>query len=301
MATKNLLDGMVIFSEVVKAGSFTGAAENTGHSTSYISKEISKLEERLGARLLHRTTRTLNLTPEGDLYFQQCLQIIEDAEQVENAISGKHGDPKGILRVSCPVSYGISNLRPVLAKFTQMYPKITLELDLDDRKVDLVSEGFDVVIRATVQLEDSSLISRRIRRSTTLTLASPEYLEKHGTPTTPFELDRHRVMCDSNLRQPNVWLYLGLDGKPVQVHVEGHVLTNNSSMTLSLGVAGQGIFRLPSFCIGDELETGKLVELFPEYPKTELGIYMVYPSRKHMSVKVRSFIDFVLQELGDHN
>lgn len=299
MAVKNLLDGMVIFAEVVKAGSFTLAADKTGHSTSFISKEVGKLEERLGVRLMHRTTRSLNLTPEGEIYFQQCSQIIEDAEQAENAVSGKQGEPKGLLRISCPVAFGVSNLRPVLAKFTQMYPKIALELNLDDRKVDLVSEGFDIVIRASVQLDDSSLISRQVTRSKALTLASPDYLKKHGTPKTPYDLDRHKVMTYSNLRQPNIMPYLDMDNNPIQVHVDGFVLTNNSSMMLALAVAGQGICRLPCFCLADELEAGELVELFPEYPKSDIGIYMVYPSRKHMSIKVRSFIDFVISELGD--
>lgn len=299
MAPRNLLDGMVIFTEVIKAGSFTLAAEKTGHSTSFISKEVSKLEERLGVRLMQRTTRTLNLTPEGELYYQQCQQIIEDAEQAENAISGKYGEPRGTLRVSCPVAFGVSNLRPVLAKFTEKYPKISLELDLDDRKVDLISDGFDVVIRATVQLEDSSLISRRIRRSSALTLASPDYLKKHGFPDTPYDLDRHKVMSYSNLRQPNVWQYYDREGNSIHVHVDGRVLTNNSSMTLALAVAGQGICRLPCFCLSDEIETDQLVELFPDYPKPEIGIYMVYPSRKHISAKVRSFIDFIIAELGE--
>lgn len=296
----NLLDGVVIFTQVVKAESFTRAAELTGHSTSYISKEINKLEERLGARLLHRTTRSLSLTPEGELYFQQCMAIVEDAEQTENAISGRQGEPHGLLRVSCPMSYGLSNLRPVLAMFKERYPKIQLDLDLNDRKVDLISDGFDVVIRATTQLEDSSLISRKITTSDALILASPGYLKKHGVPQHPYDLDRHKVISYSNLKQPNVWDFNDHQGKRFQVHLDSHVLTNNSSMTIALGVADQGIFRLPCFALDDELETGKLVEIFEDWPKPSVGIYMVYPSRKHMSAKVRSFIDFVMQELGDN-
>ncbi|WCE32337.1 LysR family transcriptional regulator [Vibrio sp. SCSIO 43137] len=299
MAADNLLDGMVIFAEVVKAASFTKAAENTGHSTSYISKVINKLEERLGVRLIHRTTRRLNLTAEGKLYFEQCQQIIEDAEQAENAISGRFGEPKGTLRVSCPVAYGVFNLRPVLARYTEKYPQISLELDLDDRKVDLIAEGFDIVIRAVAQLEDSSLISRKVSSSEALTLASPDYLKKHGTPRNPYDLDRHKVMSYSNHRQPNIWQYNDLDGSPVQVHVDSVVQTNNSSLMLALAVAGQGICRLPRFCVGCEIDSGKLVELFADYPKQQIGIYMVYPSRKHISPKVRSFIDFVATELGN--
>lgn len=293
-----LFDGLVIFVDVVKSGSFTLAADISGHSTSYISKEVNKLEARLGVRLLHRTTRSLSLTPEGELYFQFCQQIIEDAQQAENAIIGKQGEPHGLLRISCPISYGLSNLSPVLSKFTQKYPKIQLELDLNDRKVDLISDGFDVVIRAAEHLEDSTLISRRITQSEALVLASPAYLAKHGVPQHPFDLARHKIISYSNLKQPNVWLFEEHNGDPIQVHLESHVLTNNSTLEIELGLADQGIFRVPRFALKDELEKGTLVEVFPDWPKPKIGVYMVYPSRKHMSAKVRSFIDFVMQELG---
>lgn len=294
-----LLDGMVTFVQVVSAGSFTLAADMCGHSTSYISKEINKLEARLGVRLLHRTTRSLSLTPEGELYFQRCCQIIEDAEQAENIIIGKQGEPHGLLRISCPIAYGLSNLSPKLSLFTEKYPKIQLELDLNDRKVDLISDGFDIVIRAAAHLEDSSLISRRISQSEILILASPDYIAKHGMPAHPFDLKRHKIISYSNLKQPNIWGFQDNDGKQIQVHLESHVLTNNSRLEIDLGVAGQGIFAVPRFALKDELATGKLVDLFPDWPKQAIGIYMVYPSRKHMSAKVRSFIEFVLQELGD--
>lgn len=294
-----LLDGLVIFVSVVKSGSFTQAADISGHSTSYISKEINKLEARLSVRLLHRTTRSLSLTPEGELYFQHCQQIIEDAEQAENAVSGKQGEPHGLLRISCPVSYGLSNLSPVLSLFSKKYPKIQLELDLNDRKVDLIAEGIDIVIRATTQLEDSSLISRKITQSETLILASPSYLAKHGVPQHPYELDRHKIINYSNLRHPNIWSFQNHHGETIQVHLESQVLTNNSTLQIDLAVAGQGIFRIPRFTLKDELKTGKLVEVFADWPKALVGIYMVYPSRKHMSAKVRCFIDFIIEQLAD--
>lgn len=300
MAIKSkLFDGMVIFVQVVKSGSFTLAANISGHSTSYISKEVNKLEDRLGVRLLHRTTRSLSLTPEGELYFQLCQQIIEDAEQAENAITGKQGEPHGLLRISCPIAYGLSNLSPVLSKFTEEYPKIRLELDLNDRKIDLISDGFDVVIRATMHLEDSSLISRRITQSEALVLASPGYLAKHGIPKHPYELARHKIISYSNLKQPDIWSFQDHNGEVIQVHVASQVLTNSSTLEIALGVADQGVFRVPRFALKDELETGALVEVFSDWPKPSIGVYMVYPSRKHMSAKVRSFIDFVIQELGD--
>ena len=299
MAIKSkLLDGMVIFFHVIKSSSFTLAADITGHSTSYISKEINKLEARLGVRLLHRTTRTLKLTHEGELYFQLCQQIIEDAEQAENAIVGNQGEPKGRLRISCPISYGLSNLSPVLSRFTEKYQKIQLELDLNDRKVDLIADGFDLVIRATVHLEDSSLISRKITQSEALVLASPSYLAKHGVPKHPYDLDRHKIISYNNLKHPNIWRFQDKNGEAIQVHVESHVLTNNATLEIDLAIADQGIIRIPRFALKDELETGALVEVFSDWPKPSIGVYMVYPSRKHMSAKVRSFIDFVIAQLG---
>ncbi|MFA1562636.1 LysR family transcriptional regulator [Aliivibrio fischeri] len=294
-----LFDGMVIFSEVVTSGSFTQAALNSGHSTSYISKEIGKLEERLGVRLLHRTTRTLRLTPEGELYFQQCQQLIEDAQMAENSITGQQEKPKGRLKVSCPVGFALSRLRPILGKFTDLYPDITLELDLNDRKIDIVAEGFDMAIRASHQLEDSSLISRRFLRSKAITIASPDYLKKHGAPLHPNELPSHKTIGYAYVKQGAVWDFTDKNSQPLAIQLNSQVITNNSFMELSLCLAGQGITRIPHFHLTDELETGKLVELFADYPKSTIDIFMVYPSRKHMSAKVRCFMDFISEHLGD--
>ncbi|KAB2826083.1 LysR family transcriptional regulator [Aliivibrio finisterrensis] len=294
-----LFDGMVIFSEVVTSGSFTQAALNSGHSTSYISKEIGKLEERLGVRLLHRTTRTLRLTPEGELYFQQCQQLIEDAQMAENAITGQQEKPKGRLKVSCPVGFALSRLRPILGKFTDLYPDITLELDLNDRKIDIVAEGFDVALRASHQLEDSSLISRRFLRSRAITIASPDYLKQHGAPLHPNELSEHKTIGYAYVKQGAVWDFVDKDNHPIAVPLQCQVITNNSFMELSLCLAGQGITRIPHFHLTDELETGRLVELFADYPELTIDIFMVYPSRKHMSAKVRCFMDFIFEHLGE--
>ncbi|RYU43693.1 LysR family transcriptional regulator [Aliivibrio finisterrensis] len=294
-----LFDGMVIFSEVVTSGSFTQAALNSGHSTSYISKEIGKLEERLGVRLLHRTTRTLRLTPEGELYFQQCQQLIEDAQMAENAITGQQEKPKGRLKVSCPVGFALSRLRPILGKFTDLYPDITLELDLNDRKIDIVAEGFDMALRASHQLEDSSLISRRFLRSRAITIASPDYLKQHGAPLHPNELSEHKTIGYAYVKQGAVWDFVDKDNHPIAVPLQCQVITNNSFMELSLCLAGQGITRIPHFHLTDELETGRLVELFADYPELTIDIFMVYPSRKHMSAKVRCFMDFIFEHLGE--
>lgn len=292
-----LLSGMVIFVEVVNCGSFTLAAQSSGHSTSYISKEINKLESRLGVRLMHRTTRSLSLTPEGELYYQQCQQIISDAEQAENTLSGRQQEPKGTLRISCPTSFGLSQMQSILARFMTLYPLVDLELDLSDRKVDMIAEGFDVLIRASHQLDDSSLISRRILRSHGVVIAAPSYLAVHGIPETPADLAQHKIINYSYLKQPNQWSIRDQAGELHQVQLQSRVLTNSPEMELSLCLAGHGITRMPRFNLSDEIETGKLVELFSDFQRQSIDIFLVYPSRKHVSSKVRCFIDFVITEL----
>ncbi|WP_162064453.1 LysR family transcriptional regulator [Vibrio taketomensis] len=298
-AQTNLLDGMVIFSTVVEQGSFTNAANLTGHSTSYISKEINKLEDRLGVRLLHRTTRTLSLTPEGEHYFQQSRQLIESAQELEQAISGQQQEPKGVLRISCPISFGAQQLSPVLAKYMQLYPKVKVEVFASDHRVDLIGEGYDVVLRSSATVEDSSLISRLVQRSCTRTVASPAYLEQFGVPKHPSELTRHKLLCYSNHKNPYVWSYVDSDGSLIKVDVTSVVTTNSPEMELSLSILGQGICRLPEAFVQPGLNSGELVELFTDLPVHKIEMCLVYPSRKHMSTKVRRFIDLVVEELRD--
>ena len=224
-----LFDGVVIFTQVVTYGSFTLAAEHCGHSTSYISKEINKLEARLGVRLLNRTTRSLGLTPEGKLYYQQCLQLVQDAEQTLGTLA-QDEQPKGTLRVSCPIALSLNYLQPIMSKYMTLYPQVNLELDLNDRKVDVIQDGFDVVIRATHQLEESSLICRKIHRSHSYTVASQDYIEKHGKPNHPLELAHHRCICYSNLKAPTKWSYHDKSGKAFSIDVPPSLMCNNSEM-----------------------------------------------------------------------
>ncbi len=293
----HLLEGIVVFANVVNCQSFNAAAEKLGHSSSYISKEINKLEARLGVRLLNRTTRSLSLTPDGLVYFEKCQQIIEDAEQAQNIISGGQEEPQGKLKVGCPVSFGLTRLGPIIALFREQYPKVELELDLSNHKVDIISQGFDVVIRASNQLEDSSLVSRKFLSSKSVTLASPAYLKKHGTPLHPDELVKHKTISYSNLKAPNLWQFKNKENENIEVNVESAILSNSSELELALCLADQGIVRFPLFNIGDEIETGKLVALFTDYVPYNIDVFLVYPSRKHMASKVRCFIDFIIEHI----
>ncbi len=293
-----MLDGMVIFAQVITSGSFTHAAQASGHSTSYISKEINKLEARLGVRLLNRTTRSISLTPEGELYYQRCQNVIEEARAVQLQLAGHQQQAQGHLKVSCPVSFGLSRVRPILAQFAAKYPKVTVELELDDRKVDIVSEGFDVVFRASNQLEDSSLISRKVLSSNGVTIASPDYLKEHGTPKHPSELIKHKTIAYNRTRQYDVWHFDSAQGEDISVQLKSHLVTNSGEMNLALCLAGQGITRVPMFNLNGEIERGELVPLFNDFPARVIDVFLIYPSRQHMSSKVRSFIDFMATALS---
>ncbi|MFT4764215.1 MAG: DNA-binding transcriptional LysR family regulator [Oleispira sp.] len=292
-----LLDGMVIFTEVVNSGSFTQAAANSGHSTSYISKEINKLEARLGVRLMQRTTRSLKLTPEGEMYFQHCQQIIADAEQAQSIVSGAQVEPQGTLRISCPTSFAMARLQQVFSDFITQHPKVNLEIDLNNRKVDLIAERFDIAIRASSQLDDSSLISRTIYSADAVVVAAPSYLQQFGIPTTVIELENHSAITYSHLKQPDVWSFINPQGKTETIKVSSRIQTNSSELEISLCVAGHGVMLMPRFNLNGEIERGELVELLTEYQRPEINVYVVYPSRKHMSAKVRSFIDFTMSNL----
>jgi len=295
-----LFDGVVIFSQVVNSGGFSAAAEVSGHSTSYISKEVNKLEARLGIRLLNRTTRSISLTPEGKIYFQQCQQMIIDAEQALGTLSEGNVTPRGLLKISCPVDFGLGYLQPVLSKFVTKYPKVTLDLDLNDRKVDVVQDGFDIAIRATNQLEESSLICRKIYSCKSYVIATPEYLNKHGRPITPEQLKRHSCICYSNMKTPNIWLFKDNLGKEEQVEVPQTILCNSAQMKVSMLLDHHGICRLPEFTMEKELASHKLEVLFQNYQATDINVYAVYPSRKHLSPKIRLFIDLLVEQLGLH-
>ncbi len=296
----SLFDGVVIFTQVITCGSFTAAAESTGHSSSYISKEINKLEMRLGVRLLNRTTRTLSLTPEGKRYFEQCQQMVFDAQDAQSLLHQSNISPKGIFRLSCPASFAHGYMQDILAEYLHLYPEVQLELDINDRHVDLIQDGFDLVIRATTQLEESSLICRKIYKSKIQTVATKSYLKRWGRPKTPEELKDHQCICYSNLKTPNRWQYQDSNGKNTYIDVHSKVLCNSSQMELAMVMAGQGICRLPAFTMQSELDGGKLEILFSDYLEQEVSVYAIYPSRKHLSPKVRCFIDLLTQQMPNY-
>jgi len=290
-----LFEGVAIFVQVVNCGSFSGAAELTGHSNSYISKEINKLEARLSVRLLNRTTRSLSLTSEGKIYFEQCQQMVFDAQDALASLSQSNIQPKGLFRVSCPVDFAQGYLEHVLSEYMKLYPDVQLELDLNDRHVDLIQDGFDLVIRATTKLEESSLICRKIYSSKAYTVASKEYLQHFGRPSKPQQLSEHQCICYSNLKTPKRWHYKEKNGKNMYVDVNSKMLCKSSQMELAMTLAGHGICRLPEFILKETIVDKSLEILFPDYPEVDVDVYAIYPSRKNLSPKVRCFIDLLIE------
>ncbi len=295
---KELFSGILIFVEVVKTGSFAMAAQNLQHANSHVSKTIKQLEQRLGCRLLNRTTRSLSLTPEGEVYFQECQDLIESAENALNLLNQNPTDPKGILKISSPIGFTQSHLSGILTHFCQQYPNIQLEMNLSDTHVDMIAEGYDIVIRASQELQDSNLICRKIHQSDIVTLASTHYLAKRGTPFHPNELSQHDCLCYSNIKRPTDWEYQDKHGNPIKVSVRQKTLSNNSQAQLTMAEQGLGIIRIPEFYLATLPKPHTLVPLFEDYPKPSVNVYVMYPSRKHLSPKVRCFINVLTERLA---
>ncbi|WP_318471858.1 LysR family transcriptional regulator [Photobacterium leiognathi] len=300
MTNNKLFDGIALFVQVVKSGGFGAAAQAMGHSNSYVSKEIVKLENRLGVRLLNRTTRSISLTPEGKSYYQECLQLISDAEQAVAHITQSTVAPKGTLKISCPVWFGKHYLKDVFSAYLTRYPDVVIDLDMSDKAIDVIGDGYDLVIRASAKLDESSLICKRIYSSRICTVASPEYIEKHGRPIHPTELSSHHCFCYSNLKKSNIWDYMDKAGNQTSVDVHQRIRSNNTEMSLALVCNGDGIIRLPEFYIEQQIKTGELILLFEDYVFPMVDVYALYPTRKHLASKVRCFLDLIDEMVVKH-
>jgi DNA-binding transcriptional LysR family regulator len=291
------LTGMAVFAKVVETGTFTGAAQAMGLSKGAVSKQIAKLEDRLGARLLNRTTRRSSLTEVGAAFYERCRRIVAEAEEAELAVTRLHAEPRGTLRVNLPMSFGMIHMADALPDFMAAYPEISLDVTLDDRVVNVVDEGYDVVIRIT-DLPDSSLIARRIAPFRIATCASSAYWDAHGRPKHPGDLRNHACLLYSYLSNLNEWRYRGPDG-PFAVRVDGPMRGNNGDLLRAAAVAGLGVVRSPTFIVGCDLVEGRLEQVLAEYEDDDRGIYAVYPHNRHLSAKVRAFVDFMATRFAD--
>jgi len=279
------------FTEVVAAGSFVGAADQLGLSKAAVSRHVAELEAHLGVRLLHRTTRKLSLTAEGEVFHARSRQLLADLEEAEAELTSRSREAVGQLRVSAPVSFGILHLAPVWGAFRQKQPKVVLEVNLSDRLADLAEEGFDVAIRIA-RLPSSSLVSRQLAETRMVLCASPQYLRRAGKPRHPSELAGHAVVAYSYWSERDTWEFDGPEGR-VAVRTEPWLRTNNGDVCRAAALQHQGLVLQPTFIVGADLAEGRLVEVLPDYRSLTLGIHAVYQSRKHLTPKVRLLVDFL--------
>lgn len=287
-----LLNDMALFVEVVKAKGFRSAAEVMGMPNSTLSRRISALEKAIGLRLLHRTTRKIELTEAGQIYFERCKRIVDEARLAHEQLGEMLAQPSGVLRASLPVDFAVTYLAPLIAEFAGLYPGITFDFDLTPRRVDLVSEPFDVAIRMG-ESEDSQLIARPLASLTPYLYASPGYLERSGEPGKPADLERHE--CLGILRAGSWTLH---DGKrSATVSVGGRFTLNSVGMIRRLATLDMGIVLMPEEIVADELVSGKLRRIMPEWHGMPLPVYAITETRL-LPAKTQRFIEFLRERLG---
>lgn len=291
------LNLMQAFIAVAQQGSFTSAAEKLGASTQLVSKYVSQLESELKVRLLHRTTRSVTVTEAGLAYIERAQQILSDIAALEGSIKEEGDEPKGRLRISAPMSFSTLHLGELLAEYQQHYPTVTIELQLNDRKVDIVEEGFDLAIRIG-NLESSSLIAKKIMPINLVMCASPDYLIKHGEPVTLEDLQGHRYLHYSYRNDDMPALVSTQNKRLVLNRQKGSITANNGEVLTKAAVAGAGIILQPTFIVGPYIAQGQLKPVLEKYQQESLGLYAVYPHRKYLSGKVQSFIEFLSNYYG---
>jgi DNA-binding transcriptional LysR family regulator len=294
------LIAMEMFVKVVSEKSFSSAARQLGVSKSVVSKAVAELEDRLGAQLLNRTTRQMSLTEAGHAYHARCVSILEHVDEAEQLVTEQAHMPKGLLRVSGPVTFAISHLGAPISEFLADNPELSVELSLNDRVVDIVEEGFDIALRISRRLRDSNLIAVKLCSARSVATASPAYLARHGTPLHPRDLLTHSCLRYSNLGPAQEWTFRDPHtAEPIPVAVSGRIITNNGEVLRSAAVTGEGIIYGPSFIVADDVCSGRLLPILKDYAGLDFGIYAVYPPGRHVSAKVRRLIDHLKAYWGD--
>lgn len=290
----NPFEDMRIFCQVVDSGSFTAAADQLDLSKQFVSRRVMQLEERLGVRLLNRSTRRLDVTPLGQTYYDSAMRLLNDVEQMEQGIAGQTSEPRGTLRLSAPLSFAMAHLGCLLPLFLQRYSDVAVEVDLTDRPVDLLSEGYDLALRIGV-LEDSTLIARRIATIDRVYCASPAYLAQRGTPRVPADVHSHDCLPYGHGRQVP-WRFEEA-GKPLTIHVSGRMRVNNGELLRDAAIAGLGLTYLPTFIVGAALEDGRLVRVLDDFRSAPLALSAVYPQHRQRSLAVQALIEFLRERL----
>jgi DNA-binding transcriptional LysR family regulator len=286
------LTSMKVFATVVETGSFAAASDRLDLSRSMASKYVAHLEEHLGTRLLQRTTRKLTLTESGSSYYERCQQILADIAEAEQGAVHLTAAPRGTLKLTIPASFGILHMGPLVADYLKQYPDVKINIMLSDRRVDLIEEGLDLAVRIGA-LPESGLIARRLASDRIAICASPDYLAQHGAPMIPADLERHNCLLYSYSASGDEWRMTGPGGEEYAVKVSGSLRATSGEMVKLAALGGIGLMRQPLFLAATDIRAGRLVEVLTDYQSFDLGIYAVYPSRKHLSAKVRTFVDFL--------
>lgn len=290
------LSAVAIFARIAERQSFSAAARDLGLSKSAVSKKLAALEGRLGARLFNRTTRRISLTEAGTDFFERAQKILSDLDEAQLAVTRLQVEPRGTLRVNAPMSFGTFHLAPAMADFMARHEDLSVTLDLNDRLVDLIEEGYDVAVRIS-KLADSTLIARKLAPARLAVCASPDYWKMHGFPDHPRDLAGHNCLFYTYLTAQDQWAFRGPDG-PLRVRVRGNLRANSGDALRAAAVAGLGVYFGPTFIVGDDMRAGRLIPALGEFVDPDLSIYAVYPHRRHVSAKVRVFVEFLAERFG---
>lgn len=291
------LTALTVFRRTVDVGSFAEAGRQLGLSPAAISKNISELEAHLSARLLHRTTRRMSLTEAGTLYYERVVRILDDLAEADSALGPMQNQARGLLRVSAPMTWTLFGLSAALPAFLERYPDVSIDLHMDDRRTDIVREGYDIAIRGSDQLEDSSLIARKLTTLQHVVCGAPAYFERTGRPATPTDLRRHECVQFTWSGHPDEWVF-SKGEQETRIPVDGRYKVTSSLAVRDALRAGIGLSLIPRLYVREDLKQGRLCTVLDDWRTVETGVYAVYPSRRHVVEKVRAFLDFLATELG---
>ncbi len=291
------LKSMRMFIRVAELGSFSAAARQLGIARSIVTRHIAQLENELGTKLMTRSTRRLTLTSAGSVYLEKCREILDLIESAESELAQEHQTLRGSVRISLPLSYGLKRVAPLLLEFAQQHPDVHLEMNYNDRQVDLIEEGMDLAIRVTRRLADSDIV-RKIGAVRLWAVSSSDYLTRHGEPRHPDELRNHDCLSYTASGNLDTWQFL-VDGEAVDFPVRARLHSNNGDVLCQAAVKGMGITYQPDFIVGGDIAKGRVRTLLPDYPAPDFGVYVVLSSNRQIPYRVRVLINFLAKRLDD--
>lgn len=287
---------MVIFAAVVETKSFSAASRRLGLSKSMVSKRVTQLERSVGVRLLNRTTRAMSLTEAGAIFYEHCARIVEELQEAKLAVGKFHSEPQGLLRISAPVAFGTLHVAPALPEFLERHPALRIDLEIADRFVDLADEGFDVAVRIAKD-PGQNLVARKLAPVLRKICATPEYFERRGVPETPQDLAHHNCLTYTYMNPHDQWGLRGPEGD-ISFVASGNLRLNDDEALSAAVLGGLGVALLPTFIVGKDLQEGRLKSVLADYVPVERHVYAVYLPNRHLSAKVRAFIDHLLERFG---